>query len=209
MGNLNIVDILILVIVFGSVIVGFGRGLVSELLSLITVIAAFVVAIMYTTALANFFTTSAPVQSVVSQTSSAIGTSTATPVSYLAYGASFAALFVGTMIVGSIIKWILNLIFSTGILGFGNRILGGVFGFVRGFLIVVGIIFVVQLSPVSKQTFWQQSQLVPQFQPAVVWLGGVVNPALANIKSTFGSTVQSVTGSVSGAVSGAVEKISK
>lgn len=200
MGNLNIIDILILVIIFGSVIIGFGRGLVSELLSLLTVIAAFVIAIMFTTALANFFTTSAPVQTVVSQTSSAIGTSTATPVSYVAYGVSFAALFVGTMIVGSVIKWILNLIFSYGILGLGNRLLGGVFGFVRGCLIVVGIIFVVQLSPISKETFWQQSQFVPQFQPAVVWLAGVVNPALSSIKSTFGSTIQGVTGSVTGAV---------
>src|SRR5690349_21229126 len=129
MSEFNVVDILFLIVIFGSIIIGFGRGLISEFLSLVTVIAAFVVAIMFTTPVANFFTSSAPVQSMVTQTTSAVGASTSQPISYLTLGVSFAGLFIGTMIVGSMIKWILNLFFGWGILGVGNRILGGVFGF--------------------------------------------------------------------------------
>lgn len=194
--SLNAVDILILVIFFISIVIGFGRGFVSEILSLVTLIAAFVIAIMFTSSLAAYFTSTAAVQSVVSQTSTAIGTSTAQPVSYMALGISFGVLFAATVIVGGIIKMILNLMFQTGILGFGNRVLGALFGLVRGFLLNLALIFLVQLSPLASQPWWQQSHYVPYFQPSVVQLGNLISPALANLKTTFGSAIQDVSGSV-------------
>lgn len=199
--NLNWVDYVFLAIFFFSMMAGFGRGLVREVVSLATLIAAFVVAIMFSNALATAFTSSAPVQNVVSQASSAIGMNTAQPVSYLALGISFAVLFAGTVIAGSIISYFLNIAFQTGILGFGNRILGGVFGLGKGFLITLVIIFVVQLTPFSSNTAWQQSQLVGNFQPAVQWLGNIVSPTLSNLKARFGQTFQDVNSSIQQGVS--------
>jgi len=196
MSNLNVVDIFILLIFFTSALIGFGRGLVGEVVSLITLIAAFVIAIMFANPLAEAFTSSSSVQSAVSQSSTAIGISTAQPVSYLALGLCFGLLFAGTVIAGTIIKSLLNVAFNTGILGFGNRVLGAGFGLVRGYLLNVVMIFLIQLSPISSQTWWQQSSLVPDFQASVVWLGGVVSPALSNLKARFGSTIQNVGSSI-------------
>lgn len=190
LGALNLVDILILAIFLISILIGFGRGLVSEVLSLATLIAAFVIAIMFSNTLATFFTSTAAAQSVVSSTTAATGVNTATPVSYVALGVSFGVLFGATVIVGSLIKMVLNLFFNTGILGFGNRILGALFGLIRGYLLNLVLIFLVQLSPVASQPWWQQSHYVPMFQPQVVQLGNLVSPALSNLKSTFGSAIQ-------------------
>lgn len=202
MSGLNIIDIIILIIFFSSMLIGFARGLISELVSLITLIAAFALAAMFASPLANAITGNASVQSMVSQSSNAIGMSTAQPVSYAALGISFGLIFAGVVIVGSIMKAILNIAFQTGILGLGNRIFGAAFGFCRGFIINLVIIFLVQLSPLVTQPVWQQSQLVREYQPAVQWLGNMVSPALANLKSKFSGTLQGVTSSFQGITSG-------
>lgn len=206
LGGMNIVDIVLLVIIALSVIIGFARGFISEIVSLATLIAAFAVAIMFTNPLAAYFTSTSTMQGVVSQTTSAVGTSTAQPLSYVTLGISFGLLFAATLIVGSIIKMLLNALFQRGVLGFGNRILGGVFGFARGWLLNVVIIFLVQLSPLASQPWWQQSTYVPHFQSQVVWLGSVVSPALANLKDTFGNVVQEATGAVQNMTGGAAKQ---
>jgi membrane protein required for colicin V production len=200
--SLNIIDIVIITIFLISIIMGFIRGLVSEVLSLLTLIAAFVIAIMFSNALSGLIIQSHIVQSMVNQSSAAMGTSTAQPAMYMALGISFGLLFAGTVLVGTVVKTIVNLLFKTGILGVGNRIFGAVFGLVRGWLINLVLIFIVQLSPVANEPWWQQSSYVPRFQPAVVWLGSVVSPALANLKDTFTSTMQSMSSSVQGFTGG-------
>lgn len=202
MANLNWVDYIILAVFFFSILAGFGKGLVRELVSLATLVAAFIVASMFANPLAAAFTSSPSVQSAVNQASSAIGMNAAQPVSYAALGVSFAVLFTATILAGSLLGYFLNIAFQTGILGFGNRILGAVFGFARGFLINLVLIFVVQLTPLSAQSWWQQSQLVGTFQPAVQWLGNIVSPSLANLKERFGSTIQDVGSSIQGMTQG-------
>lgn len=196
MSGMNFVDITILVILFVSAVIGFSRGFISEVVSLLTLIAAIMVAIYFSEPLATYFTASSSVQGVVSSSSSAIGVNTATPVSYVALGISFALLFAGTLIAGAIVKLLLNLIFKTGVLGIGNSLLGGVFGIVRGGFIVLVIIFLVQLSPLSSESWFQQSQLVARFQPGVTWLASNVSPTLAGLQSKFGQTVQDLGSSV-------------
>ncbi len=198
MQDLNVVDLIILAIFFFSAVTGLIRGLVSEVISLGTLIAAFAIAILFAQPLANAFTSSAPVQSVVSQASGAIGVNTTKPISYVALGISFGVLFAGTVLVGAIVRLLLNTAFQTGMLGLGNRLLGGAFGIARGFVINLVIIFVAQLSPIASQPWWQQSKMVNSFQPAVVWLGGVVSPALSSLKTKFNQTIQQVGSSIQG-----------
>jgi membrane protein required for colicin V production len=193
MASLNFVDIIILVIFALSIVIGFGRGLVSEVISLVALVAAFAVAIYFTTPLADYFTNAASIKQVVSQSSDTMGASTAHPASYAALAISFILLFVATIVVGIIVKAILNLAISAGGVGVGNRILGGIFGFVRGFLINLVIIFIVQLSPLNDEHWWQQSKFVPQFQPAVQWLENVISPTLANLKTHLNPAAEKVT----------------
>jgi membrane protein required for colicin V production len=192
MSNLNFVDFIILAIFFFSILAGLGRGFVREIVSLITWIVAFVVATTFANSLAAYFTSAPVVQTAVSQASQAIGVSAAQPVSYAALGISFAILFIGTLIAGALVGYFLNIAFQVGVLGIGNRLLGGIFGFVRGFIINLVLIFLVQLSPFGNAPWWHQSQFVASFQPAVQWLDGVVSPSLANLKAKLGQTLQDV-----------------
>jgi len=194
--NLNIVDYLLIVIFLFSMIRGFSRGLVLEIIGLLSFIAAVVVAVAFAGPLSEHFTNAPAVQSVVNQASSAIGVSTSQPVSYVALAVSFGLLFAGVVIIGSIVGFILNLFFMYGVLGLGNRVLGAAFGFGRGFILCMVIVFIVQLTPFVTAPLWQRSQLVSSFQPAVGWLGGIVSPSLANIRSRFSETIQDVNSSL-------------
>lgn len=194
--NLNWVDYIIIAIFLLSIIAGFARGFVKEVISVATLVVAFIVAIMFSSTLATMFTSSASVQNAVSQSSSAIGINTAQTVSYAALGISFGLLFAATVLVGALLGSIINIAFQVGILGIGNRLLGGAFGFCRGFLINLVIIFVVQLTSLGNQSWWHQSQFVVQYQPAVQWLGNFVSPVLANLESRFGQTLQNVNSSI-------------
>lgn len=196
MQGYNWLDYIFIAIFLFSMLAGFGRGFVREVMSLVTLVAAFVVASMFSNALAVAFTSAPSVQNVVNQASSAIGVNTAQPVSYLALGLSFGLLFAGTVIAGSIISFFLNFAFQAGLLGMGNRLLGAVFGFARGFIINLVLIFVVQLTPVSAEAWWGQSSIVHSYQPAVVWLGGIVSPSLADLKNKMSQTLQNVGGSL-------------
>lgn len=190
MSNLNWIDYIILLIFFFSIIAGFIRGFVKEVVSLITLVAAFVIATMFSNALAQLFTSHPSVQNAVSQATTSLGVDTAQPVSYIALGISFALLFAGTIIVGMIVSFFLNFAFKSGVLGIGNRLLGGIFGLVRGYIINLALIFVVQLTPLGTQASWSQSQFVNMYQPAVQWLGNIVSPSLANLKARFEQTIQ-------------------
>lgn len=190
MSNLNWIDYIILLIFFFSIIAGFIRGFVKEVVSLITLVAAFVIATMFSNALAQLFTGHPSVQNAVNQATTSLGVDTAQPVSYIALGISFALLFAGTIIVGMIVSFFLNFAFKSGVLGIGNRLLGGIFGLVRGYIINLALIFVVQLTPLGTQASWSQSQFVNMYQPAVQWLGNIVSPSLANLKARFEQTIQ-------------------
>ncbi len=185
---MNWVDYLLLAVFFLSTLAGFGRGFAKEMISLITLAAAFFVASLFSSSLAAMFTSSPAVQNTVNEvTTNAAASQT---VSYAALGISFIILFVGTMVVGSLVGYFLNMAFQTGVLGMGNRLLGAIFGLVRGFLINLVVIFIMQLTPLADQPWWQQSQLVPAFQPAVQWLDSFVAPSLAHLKDEIGQQLQ-------------------
>lgn len=180
MSNLNWVDYIFLAIFLFSTLAGLTRGFVREIVSLITLIAAFVIAILFAHPLAAMFSHSSAVQGAVEQAANVQSAS------YLSVSIAFALLFMGTIIVGAIISSILNMAFKVGILGFGNRLLGGVFGLIRAFIVNLVIIFIVQLSPIAEEGWWKASQVVTQYQPAVQWLGNMVAPGIEMLKEQVG-----------------------
>jgi membrane protein required for colicin V production len=193
MQNLNWIDYIIIAIFALSILSGLFRGLFREIVSLCVLVIAFVVATLFASPVATLFTNSQSVQHVVGQASSSAGLDAATSVSYVAIGLSFGLLFIATVIVGAIVGMIVNWIFQSTVLGIGNRLLGGIFGFFRGFLINLVLIFLVQLTSFSTDETWTQSQLVTAFQPAVQWLGTNVSPDLANLKEKLNGTLKNTT----------------
>lgn len=194
MSSLNWVDYVILGIFLLSIIAGFSRGLVKELVSLITLITAVVVATIFASTLAASFTSSPSVQSAVSDASNSMGQAAGQSVSYVALGLSFGLIFAGTIIVGAILGFFINLAFTAGVLGFGNRLLGAAFGLGRGFFLNLALIFILQLTAVSEQPWWQQSVCIQQYQPVVMWLAAQVSPTLEKLKEKAAETMQNVGG---------------
>ncbi len=192
MMGLNWIDYVFIAIFLLSIFAGVSRGFIREMMSLITFAAAIVIAVMFANTLALAFTGDPSVQNVVSQSSSTIGVDTTQTVSYLAIGVSFVVLFVGTIIVGAIVGYIVNMAFQTGVLGFGNRVLGAIFGFGRAFIINLVLIFLVQLTSLADKDAWHASVVVSGYQPMVVWLTGVVSPSLASLKEKLQATLQGV-----------------
>src|SRR5580698_6562253 len=112
-----------------SILFGFVRGLISEIISIIALIAAVAIAITFSDALALNIMNYSAMQTLVARTSNAFGGNTINAISYVALAVSFIILFSGTLLAGALLKMIVNLALRTGLLGIGNRILGAVFGF--------------------------------------------------------------------------------
>lgn len=171
----NWVDYTFIAVFVLSTLAGFVRGLFREVLALIVLAAAFVVATMFANSLAAYFGSASTMQQVAS----------VEQVSYAALAISYGVLFAGTMLAGAIISFFVSLIFQATVLGIGNRLLGGLFGFMRGFAFNLVIVFIIQLTSYGKSPAWQQSQLVEKFKPAAAWLSGLVSPSLEDLKKKF------------------------
>ena len=191
--QLNWVDYLILLIFLFAFLSGMTKGFVKEIVSLITLIAAFVIASTYAESLSTVFTHTSAAQQAVSTISSSTGINTEKPASFLAIGVSFGIIFIGVSIIGSIVGYFLGMATSAmGVLNLGNRLMGGLFGLGKGFIINLVLIFVLQLTAVGSQSWWTSSSLVHEYQPAVQWLGSYISPALSGISAKVNDAWQQV-----------------
>ncbi|MCD6039908.1 MAG: cvpA [Gammaproteobacteria bacterium] len=165
----------------------------TEIISIISWVAAFFIACMFAPRLAAMFAgTSGTVQTTISNMAGKIGVDANGAVSILTVGVCFVALFVGTLLIGTIVGYLMTSITAVPGISFFNRILGGVFGFAKGYIINLVIIFVVQMTPVAQEPVWAQSQFVQVYQPAVAWLGNVVQPGYESLKATVGQTLDNM-----------------
>src|SRR3990167_4123813 len=197
----NWIDYLVLAIILWSIIAGFMRGLVKEIVSLITLVAAGIIAIIFANPLANWIASASYAQSLISSMSTHLGVDTVQSVSYIILGLSYIILFLAVLIIGAVIgSSISYAVAATGI-GIINRILGGLFGMIRGVVIVIVIMFLVELTPLVGPA-WAQSQFANSFQPAVNWLASLVSPKLADLKAKISQTMDSVGSQTGGFTSG-------
>jgi membrane protein required for colicin V production len=142
---MNWADWTILIILGLSCLIGLVRGLIKESLSLAVWLAALFIA-------NHFKTPAAQLLAQHIQTPS------------LREMAAFGGLFVLTLLVGSLINFVIGQIVKmTGLTG-TDRMLGMVFGAARGFLIVMAIIiFLPPVIPIDKDSWWHQSVFIPEF----------------------------------------------
>src|SRR5438046_202814 len=122
MAEFNWVDYTIVIIFFFSILAGLLRGLVREILAIFTWLGAFVISVLFSSKVAALFTGSDAGQSVISGTSSAVGTNTTESISLVSLGLSFICLFLLTLIIGSLISSLLNQAVNGTGLGVINRL---------------------------------------------------------------------------------------
>jgi len=147
------VDFIVIAIVCLSAILGLIRGIVREAISLLGFALAMYVAYNYSSVFASKFLTSVP-GGVTSQ-----------------HVVAFISIFVGVLILSKIIANLLNRFISTVGLSFFDRLLGAVFGVLRGTLIVVVISTLFALTDLPKSSEWKDALTKPAIEMAV----GLIN----------------------------------
>jgi len=147
--SFNWVDIIIVTIIALSAIFGLWRGLVKEVFSLVTWVAALIVARVYSVSLAPLFATTFEGETT-------------------RYIVAFVVLFLLTMVVGTLVSHLLSKLLTIAGLKLTDRILGGGFGVLRGTILVMLVIFVAGGFFASTPT-WQQSRLIPVGISLIEW----------------------------------------
>lgn len=82
---------------------------------------------------------------------------------------AFVGVFVLVLIVGGLINYLLGkLVASTGLSG-TDRLVGALFGAVRGVAIVLVAVIIARFTPFTEDPWWQESRLLPEFERLAVF----------------------------------------
>jgi membrane protein required for colicin V production len=163
-----ILDIVIIVLIFISVLVGLLRGFTKELMS----IAAWVISIYLAF---NFYHLITPyLAAYINQDN----------LSNIAGG---AIIFVGSLFTLSMVGYLISkAVAATGIKG-TDRVLGAVLGLVRGVLIISLFVVVTSIFNVKSTSWWNNSEFIAHFVPIADAINSVL-PEEFKIKEAEGST---------------------
>ncbi|MGA0587252.1 CvpA family protein [Dyella sp. KRB-257] len=149
---MNWTDYFIAGVVAVSVLVGLWRGLVAEVLSLAIWIGSIWVAWAFGPGVAAYF-----------------DHSIRTPQLRLATG--YGICVVAVLIVGALVHAIFRRLVAGAGLSGPDRGLGMLFGFARGVLLVALMVFLLGFTAVTREPWWRQSLLLPQFQSVAIAVG--------------------------------------
>ncbi|WP_105903268.1 CvpA family protein [Vibrio gangliei] len=152
------IDFVILGVIGFSALISLVRGFVKEALSLVIWCGAFYISTQYYLKLAAYFTN---IENDMARNGAALG-----------------ALFVATLIVGALLNYVISqLVVKTGLSG-TDRVLGIVFGTLRGVLIIAVMLFFMDaFTAFPSSDWWKASQLIPHFKV-------IIAPFFDHIKQT-------------------------
>jgi len=92
----------------------------------------------------------------------------------LRMGIAFVSLFLTTLILGALVNGLIStLVQKTGLSG-TDRMLGMLFGLGRGALLIALLILVANFTSYPEEMWWQNSVLIPQFEPIATWLHDLI-----------------------------------
>lgn len=161
------VDWLIVAVVVLSSLLSLKRGFVKEVLSLLTWIVAFVVAVKFSDQMQTLL-----VEQVQND--------------QIRYIVAFVSLFIASLVVGALVSFLLGSLIQVTGLSSTDRVLGMLFGFARGSLIVVAFVSLLSLSPAIQETeFWKTSQLIPQLGQLNDWTRDMLGKSSELMDSTL------------------------
>ncbi|WP_342618418.1 CvpA family protein [Rhodoferax sp. GW822-FHT02A01] len=135
---LPLLDWVCIGILLASMVVGAWRGLVVEVLSLASWAVAFVLAQWFAPDVAAKL----PMAGAGEQ---------------VRYAAGFVLIFVATLFAGALLGFVLSKVLSAVGMGAINRLLGALFGVLRGVVLILAITVVVGMTPWKSSREWQAS----------------------------------------------------
>jgi membrane protein required for colicin V production len=136
----TIFDYLVLFVLIASIVISTMRGLVKEILSLLSWIVALVVANTYSDALAAMLPNIIPGHSA-------------------RLLIAFIALFIAVKLLMVLLTLSVESLIKAGGLTIADRGLGGLFGLARGVVIVLVAILVCGMTAIPQQPFWKNALL--------------------------------------------------
>ncbi len=178
LSNFNWLDYVFTGIFFLFVLLSLWRGLVREIISILAWVVGLFVGITFAPRLAALFADSSSVQSAGASVSEQMAGSS----SSFSIGLCFVVLLVGTLIIGAIINYFMSVVVQASGLGIFNRLLGGIFGFVKAFIIELAIIFFVQMTAYADTPVWKQSEVVKAYQPVIATLESKYGDSVGDLK---------------------------
>lgn len=144
---MTIFDFLVLFILACSIIISTLRGLMKEVLSLLSWIISFVVANAYGEQLAGLLPEAIPGSTV-----------------RLVVG--FVALFLGVRLLMMLLTTTVDAMIKASGLTLADRGLGSLFGLGRGLLLVLATVLVCGMTAIPQQPFWKEALLSPLAESA-------------------------------------------
>lgn len=154
LANLTGLDYVILAILVLSTLFGIARGFVKEIISLISWVAAIYVALHYASKVDQLLR-------------NAISDAT------IRHIIAVVLLIIAVLIIGAIVGKLIRMMLSLTGFGFFDRILGLIFGFARGVLVVVVILTLLSLTSMSKAEWMTSAKLPPYFSPVTSYLSAM------------------------------------
>lgn len=141
--RMNWADWAILGILTVSSLISLKRGFIKEALSMVNWVLAFIIAMTFRDQLSSMLESQIDVPSLRDMV-------------------SFAILFAATLIVGAMLNNLLGeLVRLTGLSG-TDRTFGVMFGFIRGFVIVMAILLLLPgVIPIDQDSWWKDSLIIP------------------------------------------------
>jgi membrane protein required for colicin V production len=133
-----VLDWVVVALLAASVLLGLWRGLVYEALSVLSWLAAFVLAQGLAPRAAAMMPLSRAGESVQ-------------------YAAGFAVVFIAALFAGGLLAWLTKKVVEAVGLRPIDRVLGGVFGLVRGALAVLAMAVLLHLAKLQDSVWWTES----------------------------------------------------
>lgn len=196
MQGLNEIDYGIIGIISVSVLFGLLRGFVREAMSLMTWIVAGILGMLYCDEVGAWFTSI-----------SVVG---------VRLLLAFILIVLVTLIVGGIISHLISKLIKSTKFSITDRIIGILFGLARGVAVIALVVLIVQPSIISKKDIWKASVLVPQFEPASLWIKAQLPEDLLKLYESppqnsddIKKTIEKATQKATGSVHNSVEEVEK
>ena len=130
-------DFAVMAILLVSLALGLWRGLVYEVLSLAGWPIAFVLSRMFAGEIA-------PMMPLMQEEAR--------------IALAYAVVFIGALVAWSVLAWLFSKLVKAVGLGWADRSLGGLFGVLRGVLVILALVWLAGLTAIPEQSFWRSAQ---------------------------------------------------
>jgi membrane protein required for colicin V production len=148
---MTIVDLIIVVLVFASVVLGAIRGFVREAISITALLFAVVAAMRFGPIAGGWL-------------GGTLGSSE------LELWAGRILVFIAILAVGALAGWAVSKIVSLAGLSGTDRTLGAVFGFARAVVFVALFVLLGRYAAMDSESWWHESRLIPYGETVADWI---------------------------------------